>query len=612
MKTFMKVSSSVVLVLASVFQSFNFTVNASTQEQITEVQSLDGTGNNISHPEWGSVNQQYLRMSPADYADGIASPSGEDRPSARMVSNELSVSPENGILSNRDLSAFVYAWGQFIDHDINLTDTAMPVEPFPIQVPSGDQWFDPNRTGTMTMPVFRSNYDPTTGTSSNNPRQQLNSITAFIDGSQIYGADEKRAAALREFSGGRLKVDANDFPLLNTEGFQNFNDAHIIPDDQLFLAGDVRANENPELLSLQILFVREHNHIAQEAGERHPEWSDEQLYQFARRMVIGELQKITYEEFLPSLLGNNAIPAYRGYKANVNPGIATEFSTAAYRFGHSMLGDDIEFLDNDGEEMRDAIGLRDSFFNPHVLDGTDIDPVLKYLATDNAQEIDTRVVDDVRNFLFGAPGQGGFDLASLNIQRGRDHGLSDYNTVRAAYGLPRVTSFDQITSDPTLQGKLKSLYGSVDNIDLWVGALAEDHLPGSSLGLTDTTIIVNQFTRLRDGDRFWYENVLPPRALQEVKQTTLADIVCRNTSLTKLQDNVFFYNEKTTVIVDKSVDEPERPSPENEPPRPDDETLRRSPQPPANTCLIQVGSFCLFSQNNHPPVSRNAPPVPRP
>ena len=386
----------------------------------------------------------------------------------------------------------------------------------------------------------------------------------------------------------------------------------VIPDEQLFLAGDVRANENPELLSLQVLFVREHNRIANEASQRHPEWTDEQLYQYARRIVIAELQKITYEDFLPSLLGRNAIPVYRGYDATVNPEIATEFSTAAYRFGHSMLGNDIEFLDNDGEEIRDAMDLRDSFFNPHILDETDIDPVLKYLASDNSQEIDTKVVDDVRNFLFGEPGQGGFDLASLNIQRGRDHGLPDYNTVRVAYGLPRVTSFNQITSDPMLQSKLQSLYGSVDNIDLWVGGLSEDHLPRLQFGLTDTTIIVNQFTRLRDGDRFWYENVLPKETVQRIKDTTLADIVRRNTSLTKLQANVFFYNEKTTVILDSSVDKPEHPATENEPPRQNDNGPRRRPQPPANECVVQIGSFCFFQRtNNPPPIPRGGPPPPR-
>ena len=535
-----------------------------------EVIPLDGAGNNLANPEWGSVNSPLLRISPADYDDGISSPAGADRPSPRVISNTFSASPEDGIVNDRDFTAMVYAWGQFLDHDIDLTGSANPKESLPVIVPAGDEWFDPNSTGEMTIFFSRSQYDPATGASTDDPREQVNAITAFIDGSQIYGVDSERAAALREFVGGRMKVSENDFMPLNTEGFENANDAHRVDDAQLFLAGDVRANENPELSSLHILFIREHNRIADEAAQRHPDWTDEELYQFARQVVIAELQKITYDEFLPSILGENAMPDYRGYQADVNPGIANEFSTAAFRFGHSMLGNDIEFLDNDGEEIVEAMELRDSFFNPVVLYETDIDPLLKYLASDNAQEIDPIVVDDVRNFLFGEPGQGGFDLASLNIQRGRDHGLADYNTVREAYGLERITSFDQITSDPALQAKLASTYGSVDNIDLWIGGLAEDHLPDSSMGETFTAILVDQFVRLRAGDRFWYQYSLPNRLVQQIENTTLADIIRRNTDITKLQENVFFLNASTVMVElsettqDQTLSSNEHDGPRNE------------------------------------------------
>src|SRR5262249_59512559 len=122
--------------------------------------------------------------------------------------------------------------------------------------------------------------------------------------------------------------------------------------------------------------------------------------------------------------------------------------------------------------------LADSFFNPPLMaNDHDMENLLKGLASQPAEEIDTRLVDGVRNFLFGPPGAGGFDLASLNIQRGRDHGLSDYNTTRVAFGLAPVTTFAQITSNKTVQQELKWLYGTVNNIDLWVGALAEDHVP---------------------------------------------------------------------------------------------------------------------------------------
>jgi hypothetical protein len=131
------------------------------------------------------------------------------------------------------------------------------------------------------------------------------------------------------------------------------------------------------------------------------------------------------------------------------------------------------------------------------------------------------------------------DLASLNIQRGRDHGLADYKSVRAAYGLPRVTSFADITSDTAVQQKLQDLYGSVDNIDLWVGALAEDHVAGSSTGPLVKAILSNQFERLRDGDRYWFENVFSGRQLAQLENTTLADVIRRNTTTTNLQSNVF-------------------------------------------------------------------------
>ena len=510
------------------------------------IQSLDGTGNNLAHPEWGSTAETLLRRSSAAYADGVSAPAGADRPSARLVSNLVAQSPAGGIVNDRDWTAFVYAWGQFLDHDLSLTASAAPRDSFSVAVPMGDPWFDPAGTGTKTISMSRSEWDPATGTGTGNPRQQLNEITAFIDGSQIYGIDAVRAAALREFSGGRLQTSAGNLLPFNAAGLANANDAHRVADDRLFLAGDVRANENPELLALHTLFVREHNRIAADAASKNPTWTDEQLFQHARRIVIAELQKITYDEFLPALLGApkpgaDGIAAWRGYRADVNPGITTEFSTAAFRVGHSMLGEDIEFLADDGTALRDPLALRDAFFNPTPLTEVGIDGIVKYLASSRAQEIDTRVVDDVRNFLFGAPGQGGFDLAALNIQRGRDHGLADYNTVRAAYGLPRVTSFAQISTDTAVQQALQQAYGSVDRVDLWVGGLAEKHLPGSSVGATFTRIIVDQFTRLRDGDRYWYQNVLPADAVRRVQGTTLADVVRRNTGITNLQPGVFVF-----------------------------------------------------------------------
>jgi peroxidase len=493
--------------------------------------SYDGTGNNLAHPEWGSTDEQLLRAAEADYADGIATPAGEDRPSAREISNALVAQLEEEP-NDRNLSAFIYVWGQFIDHDMDLTEPpATGREAFNVAVPSGDEYFDPASEGSKWINLNRSRYDVTTGTSVDNPREQVNQITAWIDASMIYGSSQATADSLRTFAGGKLKTSTGNLPPTDAAGN--------------FLAGDARANENVELTSMHALFVREHNWWATQIARQNPRLGDEAIYQQARAIVIAEIQTVTYNEFLPALLGTGAVDRYRGYKASVDPSIANEFSTAAFRM-HSLINDDVEFFGNDGRAVRDEVSLAEAFFNPALLRATGADSIIKYLASTTAQEIDSQIVDSLRNFLFGQPGQGGFDLASLNIQRGRDHGLADYNSVREAYGLARVTSFAEITSDVALQESLETLYESVDNIDLWVGGLVEDHVPNSSVGETIRAIVSDQFERLRDGDRMWFERIFSGRQLDQIENTSLADIIRRNTSVSNIQENVFFLNSVVT------------------------------------------------------------------
>ena len=507
--------------------------------------SFDGTGNNLSHPTWGSAGSDLLRKAPAQYGDGISTPGGANRPSAREISNVIDAQGNQDILSSGGLSAMAYAWGQFIDHDLDLTPTG--TDPLNIPVPTGDPSFDPNSTGTQVIPTTRSITDPNTGTSTSNPLQQVTVITSWMDGSMIYGSDAATAASLRTFQGGHLKTGPGDLlPLNNSQNFPNgtlpmANDAGIVPNDQLFAAGDVRANENIELTAMQTMFVREHNYWADKLAKEHPAWDDQQLYTVARAIVIGEIQSITYNEWLPAILGPNAMTPYTGYNPNVNPGIANEFSTAAFRFGHSMLGNDVGFLNNDGSTVTPEMSLSQVFFNPTVIEQYGISPSIKYMATDPSSEIDTKVVDSLRNMLFGPPGSGGLDLASLNIERGRDHGLADYNSIRVAYGLPAVTSFSQITSNVQLQQELQQMYGSVDNIDAWVGMLAEDHAPGANVGPTAQAVIADQFERIRDGDRFWYQREFSGQLLNQIQHTTLADIMARDAGVTNTQSDVFYF-----------------------------------------------------------------------
>lgn len=485
--------------------------------------SQDGAGNNLAHTSWGATQTNLMRYAAAAYGDGKSTPAGASRPSARVVSNIISQQTTTD-RNNRNLSEYLWIFGQFLDHDIDLTNTGTS-ESLPIKIPTGDAFFDPTSTGTQTMSFSRSLFDSSTGSTS--ARQQINAITAWIDGSMIYGSDSATAASLRSFSGGKLKTSSgNLLPVDSASGF--------------FMAGDVRANENIALIAMQTVWMREHNTVATRLAKQNPTWNDEKLYQEARKFVIAELQAVVYNEFLPALLGR-PLRGYAGYKPSVNPSIANEFSTAIYRFGHSTLNGDIDLLDNQGKDLAEAVDLSDALFNTVPIKTYGIDPVLKYGASSNAGEVDVQVVDQLRSFLFGAPGQGGLDLVALNIQRGRDHGLADYNTLRASMGLPRVTGFNQITRDASLAAKLQQVYGNVNNIDAWVGALAEDHLPGASVGALSSAMIADQFTRLRDGDRLYYENTFAGATLDSLRRTRLSDVIMRNTSLTSLQPNAFVF-----------------------------------------------------------------------
>ena len=482
--------------------------------------------------EWGTVGQLLERIVSTEYSDGLGTLAGEDRVSAREVSNAIAADDSDGTTTNdRGLTDLLWIWGQFIDHDIDLSEPAD--EAAPIEVPLGDPQFDPFFTGEATIDFNRTDYE----LDEDGVRQQMNLITAFIDGSVIYGSDAEREEALRSFTGGRLATSDGDLLPYNEHGLENAGGTSA----DLFLAGDIRANENVALASMHTIWVREHNRIADEIAAEDPSLTDDQIFEQARAVVTAELQAITYNEFLPALLGNNALTEYTGFDSTVNPNIANVFSTAAYRFGHSLLSTELLRLNPDGTTADEGnLPLQSAFFDVSQIEDFGIDSLLQGAAVNEAQELDSVIVDDVRNFLFGPPGAGGLDLVSLNIQRGRDHGLADYNQAREDMGLERVTSFSDITSDPELAASLEATYGSVDDIDVWVGGLAEDHLVGSSMGELFTTIIVDQFQRLRDGDANWYENVFSGQELREIENTSLADVIERNSDVSGLQDNVFF------------------------------------------------------------------------
>ena len=203
------------------------------------------------------------------------------------------------------------------------------------------------------------------------------------------------------------------------------------------------------------------------------------------------------------MLGPNAIAPYGGYKDDVNPGISNIFSTACYRVGHSMIPKTLPL--GKGEP---GLPLREGFFRPALIDDRGIKPFLRGLAYEAIQEIDCEIVEELRTFLFrefDPRSKRLLDLAALNIQRGRDHGLADYNQCREDFGLARRTSFSEITSNAALAATLKpstemstiSTPGSAG----WRKITSMELLSGTHLA-----VLIDQFERVRDGDRFYFEN----------------------------------------------------------------------------------------------------------
>jgi len=511
--------------------------------------TYDGTNNNPNNPNWGAALEHFRNFVTNGYNDLISEPGGQDRPNARKVSNAIG-SQSEFTPNELGLSDFIWGWGQFIDHDVNLNDDNFD-EPNDIPIPNCEPLFDPNCTGTMTMRMFRSKSDPATGTSVNNPRKHVNDITSYIDGSMVYGSDEARADWLRTFVDGKMKMSAGDLLPWNTVDGEFDSaidptapfmvlDGFPLP-EKFFVGGDIRVNEQPGLACFHTLWVREHNRLCDEIKAANPSWNDEEIFQRARKIVGALIQAVTYEEFLPHI--GIQLDPYTGYDENVQPDITNTFSAAAYRFGHTMVnGRLVRFEENGDDWMFGAKDLRDGFFRPEILkDEGGIEPFFRGLAAQEHQFVDPLIMDDIRNFLFGQPGSGGIDLLSINIARARERGLPDYNTIRTDLQLAPHADFNSLTSDPDLSQRLETVYGDISKVDPWIGFMSEDHLPNALIGEGLHEMLKFQFQSLRDGDRYYYENdpAFTAAEIDEIKNTRLSEVILRNTIIEVLQEDVF-------------------------------------------------------------------------
>ncbi|CAI8035665.1 Peroxidasin homolog [Geodia barretti] len=549
--------------------------------------TADGTCNNLENPLLGAADTPLSRLIPPQYEDGISSLRGDiqnklgnilrsspfqpPNPSARHVSQTVI----RNVSKDESLTHILMQFGQFLDHDLSLSPELEDECPEraaqcefteicrPIRVADLDPIFGKGTERNGACLSFSRSLaacpDPEEPLVNGGirAREQVNVLTSFIDGSMIYGSDDELARRIRKNESGLLTEGIAqpgkkpELPRIAVgDNFREDGEPLIgCPNPGTtgcFLAGEFRVNEQVVLSVMHTLWFREHNRIARELARINPHWAqdDERLYQEARRIVGAIIQKITYLDYLPKILGQTVfdivIGEYLGYDPRINPGVNNAFATAAYRYGHTLIR---PFFDRLGSNYQNIaagpLSLLNAFYDPdqfRLSFGTD--PLLRGLVTQNARRVDEFLSSALTNSLFREQ----IDLASLNIQRGRDHGLPPY----IAWQRYCQTVFPNLgfaTFENTLTlVRFLEIYGSSDTIDLWIGGLSEDRLPGSLLGPTFACLFGITFANIRDGDRLYYSRpgVFKPDQLASIQQHTFASVICDNgDDITTIQRDVF-------------------------------------------------------------------------
>uniref|UniRef100_A0A2I3NF77 Thyroid peroxidase n=1 Tax=Papio anubis TaxID=9555 RepID=A0A2I3NF77_PAPAN len=265
------------------------------------------------------------------------------------------------------------------------------------------------------------------------------------------------------------------------------------------------------------------------------------------------IQIITLRDYVPRILGPEAfqqyVGPYEGYDSTANPTVSNVFSTAAFRFGHATIHPLVRRLDAGFQEHPDLPGLwlHEAFFSPWtLLHGGGLDPLIRGLLARPAklQVQDQLMNEELTERLFVLSNSSTLDLASINLQRGRDHGLPGYNEWREFCGLPRLeTPADLSTAiaSRSMADKILDLYKHPDNIDVWLGGLAENFLPRARTGPLFACLIGKQMKALRDGDWFWWENshVFTDAQRHELEKHSLSRVICDNTGLTRVPVDAF-------------------------------------------------------------------------
>ncbi|KAM4677018.1 LOW QUALITY PROTEIN: dual oxidase 1-like [Discoglossus pictus] len=530
-----------------------------------EIQRYDGWYNNLAHQHRGSAGSRLLRLLPATYSGVYQAMQEPYLPNPRQISN-CSYEGKSGLPSSRNRTLLLVFFRYHLFSEIIGTDISGCPEFLNIHIPSGDDIFDPHSTGQVILPFQRIQWCKNTG-SPNNPRHQINSVTAWIDGSSIYGTSHSWSDTLRSFSNGKLASGSDPlFPIETKHQLFMWKAQDPSTGERgskgIMGFGNARANENPFLQAESIVWFRYHNHLTEEFAKQNPHWTDEDLFQHARKWVIAIYQNIVMYEWLPVLL-QKPTPPYQGYTQHVDSSLSHEFQVAVH-FLATLVPPGIytrnktchfhKVTGSDGD-LWPAFRLCDNYWkreNSDLQKPQDIDALLLGMISQIAEKEDNVVVEDLRDYWYGSIKYSRTDYISCSIQRGRDLGLCSYNHAREHFGLAPIKNWNDINPhlyqrNKQLFDKLATLYdNNIDKLELIPGAMLEsDGDPGELL----TAIIQDQLYRLRNGDRFWFENakngLFTADEIVHIRNTSFHDvlIVVTSAELGDIQKDVFTWAE---------------------------------------------------------------------
>ncbi|XP_060858011.1 peroxidase-like [Metopolophium dirhodum] len=532
--------------------------------------SIDGSCNNLKRSSLGKATMPYKRLLFPVYADGIYNMS-EVLPNPRSLSIHL-VNDEDSV--DQAKTMMMAYWAIFIGHDLsqtvasNMGNNNVPVKCCydessiqyilnktvksckPISIPEDDKVFpqEPCMNYVRSQSAMRPDC-------SFGPREQMNQATHYLDASMIYGSSEEQLLSLRKLKGGELSsykmniTNGSYMPLETTEtkACQHGNGT-------CFRAGDIRANALPQLTLLHTLWMREHNRIARELSRYNPQWTDEQLFLESKKVVTAFIQHVTYNEWLPALLGvnytkeNGLGPIKDGrntYDDTADPTVSNSFATAILPFANSMISENISLYSED-RVINGSLSLKEYYNRPVDILTNYTDALVRGLITQNTQNIDMLFTKTLTNYLysFGPNYSSGMDVVSLDIQRSRDHGIPSYTQFRKYCGLDDIETVEDL-SEIMVEGaadRILKQYKNWNDIDLMVGALSEKHADDAMVGPTMRCIIREQFVRTRSADRYFYDvpGVFNKDQLAEIRKFTLARFICLNANnVTTIQKQVF-------------------------------------------------------------------------